>query len=142
MVWGGRRPSGRADRDHDRSRRGGSELVAPGTPPVTDSSGGPTFQVLLGTFQFTVPGNAAVGEVTHLRATDFDPSLADTTIYDGSPFGMAVDASIVDGFATITIDAGSQNAVPEPASVTMMGLGGAALLLHRRRRGGNLDSAR
>lgn len=81
--------------------------------------------ILLGTFTFTA--GSVDGEVTSLRATDFDLLFDDTVAGDFS----ALDTSINDGFATITV---SSAAVPEPSSFALLGVGGLGMLVVCRRR--------
>lgn len=77
------------------------------------------FRILLGTFTFTA--GLVNGQVTHLQAKDFDPSLDETVTGQGH----VLDSAISVGTATVTVTAAS--AVPEPSSVVLALLGGVSL---------------
>ncbi len=85
--------------------------------PLTGNS------VLLGTFRFTAGGVG--GEVTNLRATDF--RILDDTI-GGDFFLTAVDNSIADGFATITV----VSTIPEPSTMAISSIALVGLMMRRR----------
>ncbi len=84
--------------------------------------------ILLGTLTFTA--GSVPGEVTNLRATDFDPSTADLV----SGWGMELDALTTDGFATITTSAITNSSVPEPSSAVIFGFAIACLAVLRFRK--------
>ncbi|QDV47457.1 hypothetical protein Enr13x_73660 [Stieleria neptunia] len=98
------------------------DSVADPFAPITGNS------LLLGTLTFTA-GNVP-GEVTYLRATDFDPFTDDLI----SGWGIALDAQITDGFATITTSAITNSTVPEPSSALIFGFAIACLAFRRFRR--------
>jgi hypothetical protein len=83
-------------------------------------------QVLLGTFTFTAGLNP--GEITRLRATDFDATLEDNIT--NATFTV-LDSLIADGTATITVS--GVHAVPEPATLIVWSLLSCMGLAARRR---------
>lgn len=87
-----------------------------GTETATD-----VYRIPLGKFTFTA--GTVVGQVTHIRATDFSTSLDDTVYYDTSLNPVALDASIQDATATITA-----TATPEPSSVVLLATALAGVL--------------
>ena len=100
---------------------------------VLASGSGPNFDILLGTFRFTA--GTIGGEVTHLRATDFDPASFDTlTNINGTP----LDDLIADANATITVKNKGGATVPEPSSLPLLFVGMTLVALWRHRPGPSL----
>jgi hypothetical protein len=90
-------------------------------PPVHGEEYAPgVFRLELGTFRFTA--GAVVGELTPIRATDYDPFFDDVV----TPAGLALDGSISEGRATIVT-------VPEPGAWALLCAAVAALAFRRRR---------
>jgi hypothetical protein len=77
------------------------------------------YRIPLGRFTFTA--GSVAGQVTHLRATDFDPTMDDTVYYDQSLNPVSLDGSIQDATATIMV-------VPEPSAIMLLILAGLSLL--------------
>ena len=80
-----------------------------------------TSRILLGTFNFTagLVGN----EVTHLLASDYDtitPTNQNTAFNTSTFASIDLDSLVINGTATITT-------IPEPSSLALLGLAGAAL---------------
>ena len=96
------------------------DSIGTSSSPVMGSS------ILLGTFRFTA-GNV-VGEVTNLRATDFDPTVGNDSIVSGTNFTGLDNLLGADATATITV-----SAVPEPGTATALVMG-LVMLSQRRRR--------
>lgn len=81
-------------------------------------AGSDVYRVLLGKFTFTA--GTVLGEMTHIRATDFSTSTADTIYYDDESNPVALDGAIYDGTATITT-------VPEPSAILLLVIAGLSL---------------
>lgn len=82
-------------------------------------------RILLGTFRFTA--GLVGGQVTHLRAGDFNAQLDDTVAMTGT----VLDGFITDGLATITV-APVTFVIPEPSALVLLGCGVLSLLGCRR----------
>ena len=78
-------------------------------------------RILLGTFRFTA--GSIGGQVTHLRAGDFNAQLDDTVAMNGD----VLDRLIADGSATITVEQGTF-VIPEPSALLLLGCGALGLL--------------
>lgn len=98
---------------------------------VETPAGSDIYHVLLGDFTFTA--GALGGEVTHLRATDFNTSTDETIYYrNGDIFDpVALDSLIMDATATITT-------VPESGTLLLSAIAALCLLGHAWRKGSNL----
>jgi hypothetical protein len=77
------------------------------------------YRIPLGRFTFTA--GSVAGQVTHLRATDFDLTMDDTVYYDQSLNPVSLDGVIQDATATISV-------VPEPSAITLLLIAGLSLL--------------
>ena len=95
--------------------------------PVGADVGATFHQVLLGSFTFTAGLNP--GEITHLRATDFDVSLDDFVTNNSL---TVLDSLIRDSTATIVVD--GVQAVPEPSSILIIAATCMTFLCYRRTR--------
>jgi hypothetical protein len=81
-----------------------------------------TSRILLGTFNFTA--GLIPNEVTNLLASDYDLVMPtnQNVVFNSQTFASAdLDALIIPANATITV-------IPEPSSLALLGLGGAALV--------------
>ena len=79
-----------------------------------------TSRILLGTFNFTA--GLVPNEVTNLLATDYVTPANQNVVFNSDTFdSVDLDAVILPANATITV-------VPEPSSLALLGLGGAALV--------------
>lgn len=105
------------------------DLIPPGTAPTGS-------QIYLGTFAFHIPTSALAGDVTNLVTSIVDPTIPsqDNILDDFS--GTSIDSLIANDSATITVLGSSGPVVPEPTTLTLMGLGllGLAARGHRRNR--------
>lgn len=85
------------------------------------ATGSDVYRLLLGKFTFTA--GTVPGEVTHIRATDFDTTSDDVVYYYNNDMSnpTALDGVIQDATATITT-------VPEPRNVVLLATGVAGIL--------------
>lgn len=103
-----------------------------GTEATTGSN---VYRLLLGRFTFTA--GSVSGEVTHIRATDFDTTSDDVVYYYNHDMStpIALDGVIQDARATITT-------VPEPCAIMLLAPGVAGILAYARRRQTSGDAGR
>jgi hypothetical protein len=111
-----------------------TELVDIATPGVK-AAGGPPFDVLIGTFQFTAGSSPGT---TTLTATNFGGGIWNFTDF---PSSEGLDPQIADGSATIT-GTSQVIATPEPSSLILLSSGAVALVLgYWRRRAGRKSAS-
>ncbi len=83
----------------------------------------------LGVYASTVAGCGTLG----LHSCETSYTLVSPTIYTGDAFGLDFNPSAPSGRFSIDV-LGQPTAVPEPSSLTLLGLGGLAMVGRRRRR--------
>jgi hypothetical protein len=111
-----------------------TELVDITTPGIK-AVGGPPFEVLLGTFQFTAGTSPGV---TTLTVTNFGGGIWNFTDF---PSSEGLDPLIADGSATITVTSQAV-ATPEPSSLILVSSGAVALVLgYWRQRAGRKSAS-
>jgi hypothetical protein len=76
------------------------------------------YRIPLGRFRFSA--GTVLGEVTNIRATDYDPSSGDVVYYDNELNPVELDGLLNDATATITI-------IPEPGTLFLLVIAGMCL---------------
>ena len=77
------------------------------------------YRIPLGRFRFSA--GTVLGEVTNIRATDYDPSSGDVVYYDNELNPVELDVLLNDATATITV-------TPEPGTLLLLVIAGLGLL--------------
>lgn len=102
-----------------------------GAIPISGSALSPTggplvYKTLIGQFLFTTSASALPGEVTHVKAMDYDATDSNVTNTTLTSLDSLISTS------NFTLTAAGSSSVPEPGSLLLVGVVGAGAMGYRR----------